>query len=125
VSFMSLRVGIRLKCQTLNGSKRSIRLRAVKFGEHGEISLGVVLKQPPDDQWTLHSCFWHRPATAGSSSAGALRGGDTLIAQIVRFARPDIQIFDGNVVDLYVWSLCAVYHWSDGAMAERETATLA
>jgi hypothetical protein len=27
----------------------------------------------------------------------------TLIAQIVRFARPNIQIYDAQVVDLYQW----------------------
>ena len=30
----------------------------------------------------------------------------TLIAQIVRFARPNIQIYDAHVVDLYQW-VCA------------------
>jgi hypothetical protein len=32
----------------------------------------------------------------------------TLIAQIVRFARPNIQIYDAHVVDLYQW-VCARY----------------
>jgi hypothetical protein len=32
----------------------------------------------------------------------------TLIAQIVRFARPNIQIYDARVVDLYQW-VCAQY----------------
>ena len=32
----------------------------------------------------------------------------TLIAQIVRFARPNIQIYDAHVVDLYEW-VCARY----------------
>jgi hypothetical protein len=27
----------------------------------------------------------------------------TLIAQIVRFARPNIQIYDAHVLDLYQW----------------------
>jgi hypothetical protein len=30
----------------------------------------------------------------------------TLIAQIIRFARPNIQIYDARVVDLYQW-VCA------------------
>jgi len=32
----------------------------------------------------------------------------TLIAQIVRFARPNIQIYDARVIDLYQW-VCARY----------------
>ena len=32
----------------------------------------------------------------------------TLIAQIVQFARPNIQIYDAHVVDLYQW-VCARY----------------
>ena len=32
----------------------------------------------------------------------------TLIAQIVRFARPNIQIYDARIVDLYQW-VCAQY----------------
>ena len=32
----------------------------------------------------------------------------TLIAQIIRFARPNIQIYDARVVDLYQW-VCARY----------------
>jgi len=32
----------------------------------------------------------------------------TLIAQVVRFARPNIQIYDAHVVDLYQW-VCARY----------------
>ena len=32
----------------------------------------------------------------------------TLIAQIIRFARPNIQIYDARVVDLYQW-VCAQY----------------
>ena len=32
----------------------------------------------------------------------------TLIAQIVRFARPNIQIYDAHVLDLYQW-VCARY----------------
>jgi hypothetical protein len=32
----------------------------------------------------------------------------TLITQIVRFARPNIQIYDAHVVDLYEW-VCARY----------------
>jgi hypothetical protein len=32
----------------------------------------------------------------------------TLIAQIVRFARPNIQIYDAHVIDLYEW-VCAQY----------------
>ena len=31
-----------------------------------------------------------------------------LIAQIVQFARPNIQIYDAHVVDLYQW-ICARY----------------
>jgi len=44
------------------------------------------------------------PTVAGSSSAGALGNGEhSLIAQVVRFARPNIQIYDAHVVDLYQW----------------------
>ena len=32
----------------------------------------------------------------------------TLIAQIVRFSRPNIQIYDAHVIDLYQW-VCARY----------------
>ena len=39
---------------------------------------------------------------------------DALIAQIVRFARPNIQIYDANVVDLYQWVLCAIFRWCEG-----------
>ena len=51
-----------------------------------------------------------RPATyvAGSSSAAALRNGDHSDRADVRFARPDIQIYDAHVVDLYQW-VCARY----------------
>src|ERR1700751_4539406 len=44
------------------------------------------------------------PTVAGSSSAGAFGNGEhSLIAQVVRFARPNIQIYDAHVVDLYQW----------------------
>ena len=48
------------------------------------------------------------PAVAGSSSAGALRNGDHADRTDVRFARPNIQIYDAYVVDLYQW-VCARY----------------
>src|SRR5260370_6021583 len=41
-----------------------------------------------------------------SSSAGALRNGDHADRADVRFARPNIQIYDAHVVDLYQW-VCA------------------
>jgi maltoporin len=48
----------------------------------------------------------------------------TLIAQILRFARPNIQIYDARVVDLYQW-VCALYlvgvkGAETKAVAERE-----
>ena len=43
-----------------------------------------------------------------SSSAGALRNGDHSDRADVRFARPNIQIYDAPVVDLYQW-VCARY----------------
>jgi hypothetical protein len=38
----------------------------------------------------------------------------TLIAQIVRFARPNTQIYDAQVVDLYQMGQCAVSRWCEG-----------
>jgi hypothetical protein len=45
----------------------------------------------------------------------------TLIAQIVRFARRNIQIYDAQVVDLYQW-VCAQYLVLHQATGERQIA---
>ena len=51
----------------------------------------------------FHSCVLNKPAVAGSSCAGALRNGNHSNRADVRFARPNIQIYDAHVVDLYQW----------------------
>ena len=56
----------------------------------------------------FHSPFLHEPPVAGSSSAGALRNSDHSDRADVRFARPNIQIYDAHVADLYQW-VCARY----------------
>jgi hypothetical protein len=50
----------------------------------------------------------NEPSVAGSSSAGELRSADQSDRADVRFARPNIQIYDAHVVDLYQW-VCAQY----------------
>jgi hypothetical protein len=45
--------------------------------------------------------YLHQPAVAGSSSAGAFQNGDHSDRADVRFVRPNIQIYDAHVVDLY------------------------
>lgn len=45
----------------------------------------------------------NEPTVSGSSSAARSEVMTTLIAQVVRFARPNIQIYDAHVVDLYQW----------------------
>ena|ERR1700726_189683 len=40
---------------------------------------------------------------SGGRRAGALRNGDHSDRADVRFARPNIQIYDAHVVDLYQW----------------------
>jgi hypothetical protein len=47
-------------------------------------------------------------------AAGALRGGDHSDCADVRFARPNIQIYDTHIVDLYQMDLCAVSRWCEG-----------
>jgi hypothetical protein len=41
----------------------------------------------------------------------------TLIAQIVRFARPNVQIYDAQVVDLYQWVIARYLVGVKGAEA--------
>src|SRR6267154_4600207 len=51
------------------------------------------------------------PGRAGGSpgyASGALRNGDHSDRADVRFARPNIQIYDAHAVDLYQW-VCARY----------------
>jgi hypothetical protein len=45
----------------------------------------------------------------------------TLIAQNVRFARPNIQIYDARVVDLYQW-ICARYRLGVKGADTKESA---
>jgi hypothetical protein len=64
----------------------------------------------------FHCRFYVSP----SSSAGALRMQTTLIAQIVRFARPNIQIHDAHVVGPVPMGLCAVSRWREECRYERK-----
>jgi hypothetical protein len=80
-------------------------------GNESPPDLGVVLairRRAIGELNVFHSCFYTNPRVAGSSSASALRMVTTLIAQIFPFARPNIQICDAHVVDLYQW-VCARY----------------
>ena len=47
----------------------------------------------------------------------------TLFAQIVRFDRPSIQIYDAHVVDLYQW-ICARYLVGMRVQILKQSATL-
>ena len=55
------------------------------------------------------------------SSAGAFQDGDHSDRADVRFARPNIQIYDAYVVDLYQW-VCARYFVGVEAQKQRQSA---
>jgi hypothetical protein len=74
-----------------------------------------------DEMIQSHLLFLNQAAVAGSSSAGALRNGDHSDRTDVRFARPNIQIYDAYVVDLHQW-VCARYFVGVEVQKQRQSA---
>jgi hypothetical protein len=82
------------------------KLTAAMEAQFGTVVQLICLSSDPSARrrmMLLFRCseFLHQPAVAGSSSAAALRNGDHSDRADARFARPNIQIYDAHVVDLY------------------------
>jgi hypothetical protein len=77
-------------------------------------SFETLAMQAPQDEGisrllrSRNSCFYTDPRLQASRFAGAFQNGDHSDRADVRFARPNIQIYDAHVVDLHQW-VCARY----------------